>query len=199
MTILILVRHAQSAPGPDLPESAFPLSELGRSQARALVPILRELGVDALVSSPYQRAIDTLRPYAHAAGLEIAVDDDLRERSLGAWLESVEALNDAIRRMHADLDFHLEGGESGRACLARYEAALARAIAACSGRTIAVGAHGGVISHFLAAHHAGLPAEFWRSIRNPHLFIFEATGAFRWLGERSLEGPGLTSPMPRPS
>jgi len=192
VTTLILVRHAQSAPRPELPEAEFPLSELGRQQARRLASVLRELGVDALVSSPYQRAIDTLRPYAEAARLEIAVDTDLRERSLGGWLESVEAVNEAITKMHADLDFILPGGESGRACLARYQAAVERAIAANAGHTIAVGTHGGVVSHFLAAHCTDLPAEFWRRIRNPHLFIFEASPArYCWIGERVLEGPGL--------
>ena len=194
MSALILVRHAQSAPRPELPESEFPLSELGRQQAQALAPVLAELGVDALASSPYQRAIDTLQPYADAASLAIATDDDLRERSLGAWLESVEAVNEAIRNMHADLDFCPAGGESGRACLARYEAALARQRAANPGRTLAVGAHGGVVSHFLAAHHASLPPEFWRRIRNPHVFIFEpASDGYRWIGERLLEGAGLLS------
>lgn len=196
MTTLILVRHAQSAPSPALPESEFPLSELGRRQAQTLAPVLRELGVDALASSPYQRAIDTLQPYADTQGLTIAIDDDLRERSLGAWLESVDAVNEAIAKMHADLDFVLPGGESGRACLARYQAAIGRAIAANPGRTIAVGAHGGVVSHFLAAHHTGLPAEFWRRIRNPHLFLFSPSASgYRWIGERVLEGPGL---LPEP-
>ena len=191
MTTLILVRHAQSAPRPDLAEEAFPLSEIGRRQALDVAPILEELSVDALASSPYRRAVDTLQPYADRAGLAIAVDHDLRERSLGAWLESPEAVNDAIRRMHADLDFRLEGGESGRACLARYEAALARVVDANPGRTIAVGAHGGVIGHFLAARTPNLPPEFWRRIRNPHFFIFNAEGGFEWRGERTLSGPGL--------
>jgi 2,3-bisphosphoglycerate-dependent phosphoglycerate mutase len=188
VTTLILVRHAQSAPRPDLAEEAFPLSENGRQQALDLAPVLAELDVDALASSPYRRALDTLQPYADSTGLTIAVDHDLRERSLGAWLDSPEAVNDAIRRMHADLDFRLEGGETGRACLARYEAALIRVVAANSGCTIAVGAHGGVISHFLAARATNLRPEFWRRIRNPHLFIFDAEGRFRWIGERTLDG-----------
>jgi 2,3-bisphosphoglycerate-dependent phosphoglycerate mutase len=191
MTILILVRHARSAPSADLPEEAFPLSEAGRRQALELAPVLAELGVEVLASSPYQRAIDTLQPYAGRAGLTVTVDHDLRERGLGAWLTSPEAVDEAIRRMHADLDFHLEGGESGRACLARYEAALARVVAANLGRTIAVGAHGGVIGHFLAGRVSNLPTEFWRRIRNPHLFIFDAGGGFEWRGERTLSGPGL--------
>jgi 2,3-bisphosphoglycerate-dependent phosphoglycerate mutase len=199
MTTLILVRHAESAPSPQLPEAEFPLSERGREQALALAPVLAELGVDALASSPYQRTLDTLAPFAEMAGLAIAVDADLRERKLGPWLTDVEAVHEAIRRMHADPDFSLEGGETGRACLARFEAALARAVAANRGRTIAVGAHGGVISHFLAAHEPDLPAEFWRRIRNPHLFIFETQGGWRWVGERTLDGAALRPNVATPA
>ena len=133
MTTLILVRHAQSAPDPALPERAWPLSDKGRQQALDLAPALAELGVDALASSPYLCAIETLRPYAERAGLEISIDEDLRERALGGWLPDVADVEKAIRSMHADLDFQLEGGESGRACVARFDAALARVVEAHPG------------------------------------------------------------------
>lgn len=194
MTTLILVRHAQSAPSPDLSERDFPLSELGRRQAIELAPALAELGVDALASSPYLRAVDTLQPYADQTGLPIATDEDLRERRLsGRWgdLAGPEEAEEAIRRMHADLDFCLEGGETGRACIARFDAALARVAAAHPGSTIAVGSHGGVLGHLLA-RHAALTGAFWRRIRNPHIFIFDARGELRWTGERTFDGsPGL--------
>jgi 2,3-bisphosphoglycerate-dependent phosphoglycerate mutase len=188
MTTLILVRHAQSAPDPALPERDWPLSDKGRQQAQDLAPALAELGVDALASSPYIRAIDTLRPYAEGAGLEIAVEEDLRERALGGWMPDLADVEAAVRQMHADLDFGLEGGETGRACLARVEAALARVIAANRGRTIAVGSHGGVLGHLIARQGVGLPDAFWRRIRNPHLFIFDARDALRWVDERTFDG-----------
>jgi len=191
VTTLILVRHAQSAPSPDLEEAAFPLSERGREQALALAPVLAELGVDALGSSPYQRAIDTLQPYAEQAGLQIAVDHDLRERKLGPWLEDPEAVHDVMRRMHADPDFAPPGGETSRGAVARFEAALGRLIATNPGRTLAVGSHGGIISHFLAPRGPDLPPEFWRRIRNPHVFIFEIADDYRWTGERTLLNDGL--------
>ena len=194
MTTLVLVRHAQSAPDRSLPERDWPLSELGRRQAAELAPVLRALGVDALASSPFVRAIDTLRPYADAAGLPIAVDEDLRERSLGGWLSDAAEVEAAIRRMHADLDFCLEGGETGRACIARFDAALARIIAANPGRTLAVGSHGGVLGHLLA-RHAPLTGDFWRRIRNPHIFVFDARAEWRWTDERTLDGsPGVRQP-----
>ena len=98
----------------------------------------------------------------------------------------------AVARMHADLDFRLEGGESGRACVARFEAALARVVAANPGRTIAVGSHGGVLGHLLARQGEPLAGAFWRRIRNPHIFVFDARGPLRWSGERTLDGsPGV--------
>jgi len=188
VTTLILVRHAQSAPDPALPERDWPLSEKGRRQAAELAPVLADLGVDALASSPFIRAIETLRPYAEAANLEIAVDEDLRERALGGWMENVADVEAAVRRMHADLDFKLEGGESGHACVARFEAALARIAATNPGRTIAVGSHGGVLGHLIARQGVPLPEEFWRRIGNPHLFVFDAEGALKWTGERTFDG-----------
>ena len=194
MTTLVLVRHAQSAPDRSLPERDWPLSELGRRQAAELAPALDELGVDALASSPFVRAVETLRPYAEAAGLPIAVDEDLRERSLGGWLSDVAEVEEAIRRMHADLDFCLDGGETGRACIARFDAALARVVAANPGRTFAVGSHGGVLGHLLA-RHAPLAGPFWRRIRNPHIFVFDAGAELRWTDERTFDGsPGVRQP-----
>ncbi|HXQ16308.1 MAG TPA: histidine phosphatase family protein [Caulobacteraceae bacterium] len=188
MTTLILVRHAQSAPDPALPEREWPLSELGKQQADSLPAALAELGVDALASSPYRRAIDTLRPYADHAGLEIALDEDLRERALGNWMADIADAEEAVRRMHADLDFQRVGGESGRACVARFEAALARVVAAHPGRTIAVGSHGGVLGHLIARQGVALPDAFWKRIRNPHLFIFDAGAGLRWVDERTFDG-----------
>jgi 2,3-bisphosphoglycerate-dependent phosphoglycerate mutase len=191
VTTLVLVRHAQSAPDRALPERDWPLSELGRQQAANLTAALQELGVDALASSPFIRAVDTLRPYAEATGLPIAIDEDLRERSLGGWLTDIAEVEAAVRRMHADLDFRLEGGETGRACIARFDAALARVVEANPGRTIAVGSHGGVLGHLLA-RHAPLQGEFWRRIRNPHIFVFDAHGDLVWTDERTLDGaPGV--------
>src|ERR1700760_4470369 len=157
MTTLILVRHAQSAPDPALAERDWPLSEKGCQQAADLAPVLTELGVDALASSPFIRAIDTLRPYAEQVGLTIAIDEDLRERALGGWMPDIADVEAAVRRMHADLDFKLEGGETGRAGTAGVDAALARVVAANPGRTIAVGSHGGVLGHLLARHKSDLP------------------------------------------
>jgi 2,3-bisphosphoglycerate-dependent phosphoglycerate mutase len=192
VTTIVLVRHARSAPSPELAERDWPLTDLGREQAKALAPVLAELKVEALVSSPYVRAIETLRPFAEARGLPILIDEDLCERELGGWLASPAEVEAVVRRMHADPDFKLQTGESVRTCLARFDAALARTAGANAGRRIAVASHGAILSHLLARHRTGLPEAFWRRIRNPHVFVFDFTGEPKWLEERTLDGaPGV--------
>ncbi len=188
MTRVIFVRHCQSAPSPGVPQEFWPLTEKGRGQAQDLVPILAELGVTALASSPYLRTIETLRPFADATGLTIHIDEDLRERSFGGWIEDVEAINEAVRRMHADPSYALEGGESAQVCLARFQAGIERAVRAHPHGTLAIGSHGGILSHLLARHPGGFTGEFWRRIRNPHLFLFDYAPGPRWIGERTLDG-----------
>jgi 2,3-bisphosphoglycerate-dependent phosphoglycerate mutase len=83
-TTLLLIRHAQSAPDRALPEEEWPLSEAGRAQAGVLADVLSQFGVNSVVSSPYIRAVDTVRPFAEQHHLPIAIEPDLRERLLTA-------------------------------------------------------------------------------------------------------------------
>jgi phosphohistidine phosphatase SixA len=69
-TIVILVRHAEKAaePGPD-PS----LSAEGQARARALAESLRGSGVQAVVTSQFQRTKATAAPLAEALGLTAEV------------------------------------------------------------------------------------------------------------------------------
>jgi broad specificity phosphatase PhoE len=99
---LVLVRHGESignladdearragADALDLRErdADVPLSDNGRDQARALrqwVTDLEEESRPALVvSSPFRRAADTARIAFEGTGLEVVLDERLRERDLG--------------------------------------------------------------------------------------------------------------------
>jgi phosphohistidine phosphatase len=72
---LILVRHAEAAPGE--PDDLRPLSPEGRETARALADRLAAAAPDAVVSSPLLRARETAQPIAAAAGVEAETDERL--------------------------------------------------------------------------------------------------------------------------
>ena len=60
----------------------YPLTPQGRESAVRLVPVLTALGIEQVYSSPYQRAVDTVAPFALGAGFACELDSELRERRL---------------------------------------------------------------------------------------------------------------------
>ena len=67
---LVIVRHAKalSRKGWQGEDTLRPLNAPGRERAEALVPILAAYGVNLVVTSPSVRCLDTVLPYAAAAG-----------------------------------------------------------------------------------------------------------------------------------
>ena len=84
---LILVRHAEAAPGD--PDELRPLTAAGRETARALGEQLSAAEPDAVVSSPSLRARETAEQIARAAGVEAEADERLGP---GATVEDVRAV-----------------------------------------------------------------------------------------------------------
>jgi phosphohistidine phosphatase len=70
---LVLVRHAEAAPGE--PDELRALTPEGREQARALAAELVAKRPDAVLTSPLLRARQTGEAIARAAGVEAAADD----------------------------------------------------------------------------------------------------------------------------
>jgi probable phosphomutase (TIGR03848 family) len=88
VTRLLLVRHAESEGlgrrlSGRLPGS--PLTGTGRRQAAALAARLSSLSLDAVVSSPLERAMDTATAMAARGRREVAVDDAFTEVDFGTW------------------------------------------------------------------------------------------------------------------
>ncbi len=77
----MVVRHAQamSRTAWDGDDADRPLTERGVEQAALLVPRLLESKPTRILSSPYLRCVDTVRPLASAAGLRLEVDPYLAE------------------------------------------------------------------------------------------------------------------------
>ncbi len=61
----------------------IPLNPVGVAQAHTAAELLRNRGIRSVVSSPLSRAEDTARAAAAALGLEVELEDGLREVSFG--------------------------------------------------------------------------------------------------------------------
>ncbi len=105
---LYLVRHAAAGvrvswPGSDVDR---PLTEKGRKQAMALVPLLGTAGVTRIYASPYRRCIETVEPLAHEVALKIRRSKNLAEGASPAralrWFSKLAGEN-AVLCSHGDM------------------------------------------------------------------------------------------------
>jgi broad specificity phosphatase PhoE len=88
VTTLLLIRHAACAQMSERlygRKVAAPLSEAGRNQARLLAETLFHEKLDAVYSSPRERARDTAAAIAAPHRLVVEVDESLDEIDFGAW------------------------------------------------------------------------------------------------------------------
>ena len=87
-TTTMLLRHGQTELSVQKRFSGVgdqALTEVGRSQAAAAASRLASSGVVAVVSSPLRRAQQTAAVVAEALGLDVVVEQGLRETDFGDW------------------------------------------------------------------------------------------------------------------
>ena len=149
---LIIVRHAlpESDKREDGPADP-PLSPLGLRQAEATANLLATEGVDHVVTSTMQRAIQTGRPLADRLGLTPERLEDLKEsdhlRSSYTPVEEMDADHEVIREFLDDpLSMFADGYEAFRD---RITTALDAVVADNQGRTVAVFCHAMVVGVYL--------------------------------------------------
>ncbi len=83
---IYLVRHGVCEDSHTmLGQSDPPLTEKGLAQAELLAKGLAQRGVERIVASPLQRAVQTAQAIADNTGIEIEIDTRLKEISYGAW------------------------------------------------------------------------------------------------------------------
>jgi 2,3-bisphosphoglycerate-dependent phosphoglycerate mutase len=174
-TRIVLIRHATSAPQENLPEAEWPLSEEGQSEARILAAGLASQGINRILSSPYRRAVQTVRPLADQLGLQVGLVQDLRERKLTNHMRL--DWEDILRRAWADFSFALPECESGLLAQARICRALLETAINFHGEKIAVASHGNAIGLFLNAIDPAFGFDQWRAMKNPEIFNLAWDGA----------------------
>lgn len=154
MEQLILVRHGETTHNvagiaQGWQDSA--LSERGLDQVRRLAGRLAGYGIDAIYSSPLQRALTTAQHIAGVTGLEIRILEDLREMNYGGWegksfLEVRRNDPESYRRWIGEPDFPCPQGESHNDVLERMKRAFeavsesARPAVVTHGTAIRIGA-----------------------------------------------------------
>ena len=169
---LLLIRHSQSQPDPARPASQWPLSAEGRQRCGPLADRLAAYAPNAIVTSHERKAIETGALVAARLGIPAAVAGGLHEhqRDHVIWLPN-PTFEQAVATFFARPDELVFGEETADQAGARFEASVRSILAGHPGQTVALVAHGTVITLFVAAH-AGIAAlPFWKSLGMPALIV----------------------------
>ena len=151
-TTFVLLRHGETALTPEKRFSGSggsdpELSERGLVQAqRTAAGLAARGGIQAVVSSPLLRCRQTAQAVADRLGLQVRIEEGLRETDFGAFEGLTFA--EAKERYPAELDAWLAsarhappGGESFAAVARRVSVSRDKLLARFSGRTVLVVSH----------------------------------------------------------
>lgn len=175
MTTIYFVRHCQSDHSVH-DDRTRPLTPKGLGDSKLVTEFLRDKGIDAVLSSPYQRAMDTVQDFADAYGFSIETVEDFRERKVGnRWVEDFMAF---VKHHWEDVDYREPEGESLRQVQSRNVAALWEVLEQYEGKTIAVGTHGTALSSIINFYQPRFGFEQFAEIVNltPWVVKFEFDG-----------------------
>jgi len=153
-TRIIAIRHGETAWNVDARiqgQLDIPLNDVGRWQAQRLAAALAGEAFAAVYASDLQRAGDTARAVASAAGVEVLFDAGLRERAFGRFegltFPEIDARwpDETRRWRQRDPHFGPEGGEVLLDFYDRCVGTAATLAARHRGEQIVLVAHGGVM------------------------------------------------------
>jgi broad specificity phosphatase PhoE len=159
MTKLLLIRHGRSrwnVEGRIQGQVDIPLDPVGLQQAERVAQRLQSLPIDAIYSSPLQRARATAEALAVRINLPVVYDERLMEYDFGVvsgltW-EGVVANHPELVKRWADDAWAvpIEGSEGRINFAARVQAVMDDVIAQYPDRQVVVVAHGGTFAVYLA-------------------------------------------------
>lgn len=172
-TIIYFVRHAES-PYMEGMERTRGLSEQGRIDAARVKMMLRGETIDHFVSSPYERAIQTIRPLAEEQDKDIVIMEGLRERVIGTLHEM--SFKEAKQSVYQDFQLKFPGGESSAEAQARGVKELMHIIEELNGKSIVVGTHGDIMTLMMNYFDPQYAFDFWESTSMPDVYRLEFAG-----------------------
>ena len=143
---LYVARHGETAWNAEYRvcgSTDLPLTESGLAQAEVLADLVRDKGIDVIVSSPMVRAVQTATPSARALGLPLMTDDRLREQDYGIY-EGVPRNDPDFLANKRQFCVRYPGGESMMMLAARVYGALEDLKQKYPDKTVLIVCHGAV-------------------------------------------------------
>ncbi|WP_438350652.1 histidine phosphatase family protein [Paenibacillus sp. FA6] len=166
MKRIYLVRHCKAV-GQD-PQAV--LTEEGNQQAEDLADFFQNENIEYIISSPFIRTINTIKPLSVLIKQNIYIEYRLQERILSTTL--LENWMELLERTYSDYDLKFEGGESSNEAVKRGMKVIQDMIARPEG-TILIVTHGALMSLIIRHYNKEFGFEDWKTLSNPDIYKLE--------------------------
>lgn len=168
MTAVYFVRHSK----PDFnikDDLTRPLTEEGLKACEKVTEFLLDKNIDIVFSSPYKRAVDTIKDFAERSHLHIHIVEDFRERKVdGSWIEDFNAF---AKKQWTNFDYKLPDGESLNEVQRRNIEALHKILRENENKNIVIGTHGTALSTIINYYDKSFDYSQFERIKNRMPFI----------------------------
>lgn len=176
-TVVYLLRQAETLPEDRVENEDWELSDEGFAQSRDLAFKLNDLGISAIYSSPFKRAISTVTPLAEKLGVPVRLDAGFRELIVTRdYLPPVE-FQTLTEKMWDDLTYSEKGGESMRECQLRFMQSLNKVAKEHVGESILICTHGTPLGAVLKVMDNAFGYQEWTQIKMPDVYKLVSDGA----------------------
>lgn len=146
LTTVYFIRHAQ-ADNSVRDGRTRPLTEKGMKDRALVTEFFLDKPIDAVFSSPFKRAVDTIADFAEKNGFDITTIEDFRERKGDSSMrKDNEGFVPFMERQWADFSYTFSDGECLAAVQSRNIAALNEILAQYKGKRVMIGTHGTALS-----------------------------------------------------
>lgn len=170
MTKVYFVRHAE----PNYNNHNDVLRELsskGMEDRKLVTKFLVDKHIDVVLSSPYKRAVDTVKDFADSYGIEINMIYDFRERKIDSdWIEDFTSF---VKMQWNDFTYKLSDGECLQEVQERNVSALHQVLNKYAGRNIVIGSHGTALSTIINYYDHSFGYNDFERIKNIMPWIVE--------------------------
>lgn len=165
-TTIYLVRHAEISFIPD--KNRRSLSERGKKGAKALSKRFRSYNITKVISSPYLRAVDTVKAIAEERGLDIEIIDDFRERKITSG--NIKDFYSFTKKQWEDFDYSLNQGESLNEAQMRGITALRGLLSKYEGDNVVISTHGTILAAMINYYDNKCDYNFWLNLKMPDVY-----------------------------
>lgn len=170
MTKVYYVRHAE--PNYDNHDDVLrELTPKGLEDRKLVTKFLTDKEINVAVSSPFRRAVDTIKEFTDLKELEIEIIDGFRERKVDSgWIDDFTSFT---QKQWDDFTYKLSDGECLQEVQERNVSALLKLIEQYKEKNIVIGGHGTALSTIINYFDASFGYEEFSKIKNKMPWIVE--------------------------